>query len=147
MARTVLSTLACTTAAFAILAGAAHAGGFNVRSQSAVGNGMAHAGAGTSGWGPSSMFWNPAAITATPGRQSDINLSYVMPESTISLTGLPAAIGNSGDIGIDKFVPASHNSWQINDRLWIGMSTVPRSARKRSLSALSPHSARMRGPR
>jgi long-chain fatty acid transport protein len=101
----------------------AMAAGFNVRSQSAVGNGLAHAGAGTCAWGPSSTFWNPATITCVPGIQTEANISYVMPDARAFLDGIPGAAGASGDIVVDKFVPSAFSSYQINDRLWIGLAT------------------------
>jgi long-chain fatty acid transport protein len=103
--------------------------GFNVRSQSAVGNGLAHAGSGTSAWGLSSMFWNPATITSVPGIQSEINASLVIPFTSARLTASPMLADprfndpNSGNIGVTSLVPASYGSWQINDRFWIGMIT------------------------
>jgi long-chain fatty acid transport protein len=110
--------LAFAGTAAMVFATAAHAAGFSIRSQSAVGNGMAHAGMGTCAWGASSMFWNPAAITCVPGRQSEFNLSGVAPQSeAITVPGV------TNDISQDSFVPAGHNTWQLNDRLWIGLST------------------------
>jgi long-chain fatty acid transport protein len=120
MTRTLARLLVCASALS--LSTAAMAGGFNVRSQSAVGNGMAHAGAGTSAWGASSMFWNPAAITAVPGRQSEFNASLIMPQIDILLDA-PVPGRDSGNIGVISAVPASFNTWQINERLWIGMNT------------------------
>ncbi len=123
-----IPTLTSTCAILALACGPSMAGGFNVRSQSAVGNGMAHAGAGTSGWGPSSMFWNPAAITDVPGIQTEANLSYVIPYASAELSVSPMLLdprfnqANSGDINLDSLVPAGYGTWQINDRLWIGLA-------------------------
>jgi long-chain fatty acid transport protein len=113
-----IARVALAGSAVLIMANAAHSAGFSIRSQSAVGNGMAHAGMGTCAWGASSMFWNPAAITCVPGRQSEFNLSVVMPQSEAITT-----LGTTNDISQDSLVPAGHNTWQLNDRLWIGLST------------------------
>jgi long-chain fatty acid transport protein len=121
--------LCLASTAIALITGGAQAAGFNVRSQSAVGAGLSHAGMGTSAWGASSMFWNPAAITAVPGRQNEFNVSYVMPEASATLSASPFLTDprfdnpRSGDIAVDSFVPAGFTTWQLNDQFWIGMAT------------------------
>lgn len=103
------------------------AGAFAIREQSAEAQGQAFAGAGSGSGGVSSMFWNPAVITMRPGFVKEQNISYIGPTGTIrSTTGTNpgfAGLGSSGDIGQDAVVPAGATSYQLNDRVWLGLST------------------------
>jgi long-chain fatty acid transport protein len=113
----------------------ASAGGFASRQQSATGQGFSFAGAGTSAFGLGSMFWNPANITNFQGRNSEWNLSLIAPDSEVTSTGgslaangAPlAAIGiaprASGNINQAVVSPASYNSYQFNDMIWLGLQT------------------------
>jgi long-chain fatty acid transport protein len=125
--RTVKSLLlACSGVAALICATAdANAGGFALREQSAYGQGSSYAGVAAGG-ALSSMFWNPATMTQTPGLQSESVLTGILPSSTntpgagSTLTAL--GYGGTGNIGIDALVPSSYYSWQLNQQLWIGLS-------------------------
>jgi long-chain fatty acid transport protein len=115
----------------------ASAGGFASRQQSATGLGFAFAGAGTSAFGLGSMFWNPANVTNFNGRNSEWNLTLIAPDSRVQTTGgnIPAlgpagAFGfygipnnSSGDINQDQISPASYNSYQLNDMVYLGLQT------------------------
>ena len=73
------------------------------------------------------MYWNPATITMAPGFQGEFHASAIIPETKITPTftvpaGL-AALGPSGDIGLEGFLPAGYASYQVNDRLWLGLYT------------------------
>lgn len=119
-------------AAIAILAstGAAQAGGFALREQSAVGLGNSFAGAAAGGSGLASMFWNPATMTDFSGIQSSSSLSVILPYANITpnaAASSPILIGaggtaSSGDLAHDAVLPASYASWQVSDRVWIGLS-------------------------
>jgi long-chain fatty acid transport protein len=136
MKRSAISKTLLATSAFAVLAlasNAASAAGFANRQQSASGMGFAYAGAGTSAWGIGSMFWNPANITNFEGRRSEWNLSLIVPNSAVTttsastVTGIPlnlAGIPNvgSGNINQGSVAPASYNSYQVNNWLWIGLA-------------------------
>ena len=106
-------------------ASAVMAGAFGLRTQSTTSLGAAFAGNASGMAGVSSMFWNPATITMNPGWTSEYNVTYVMPEVSVQpLAPTPTLpFGASGNIGQDAVVPASYNSYQINDMLWIGLST------------------------
>ncbi len=118
-AAALLATLLSGTAAFA--------GAFGLREQSTQAQGLGFAGAAAGSGGVSSMFWNPAVITMRPGFVTEQNLTYLGPSATIT----PAAgtnpafagLGGSGDIGQGAVLPAGASSYQINDRLWLGIST------------------------
>ncbi|GGC62449.1 OmpP1/FadL family transporter [Chelatococcus reniformis] len=102
------------------------AGAFGIREQSTEAQGMAFAGAAAGSGGVSSMFWNPAVITMRPGWVTEQNLTFINLSAKIQPTAgthpnfLP--LGGSGDIGQGALVPAGATSYQINDRLWVGLS-------------------------
>jgi long-chain fatty acid transport protein len=95
----------------------ASAGAFGLREQSTEAQGMGFAGAAAGSGGVSSMFWNPAVITMRPGFVTEQNLTYLGPSATF------ARLGGSGDIGQGAALPAGASSYQINDRLWLGIAT------------------------
>jgi len=102
---------------------AANAGAFGVREQSAYGQGASFAGIAAGG-ALSSMFWNPATITQFRGLTSETVLTGIMPNASHSYTtATDAAFGPAGNSGIDTLVPAGYTSYQINDKLWVALST------------------------
>lgn len=107
--------------------GGAQAGAFGLRTQSTTALGAAFAGNASGMPGLSSMFWNPATVTMNPGYTSEYNVTYVSPDVSVTPEApTPAgarAFGASGNIGQDAVVPASYNAYQVNDRLWLGIST------------------------
>jgi len=104
-------------------AGTAHAGGFAIREQSAEFQGSSFAGAAAGGLGLSSMFWNPAAVTAHSGWKEEVNGALVIPYSRAKgMTGAAPGGDNSGNIGKLAFVPATYGSYQINERFWLGLA-------------------------
>jgi long-chain fatty acid transport protein len=143
MKRSAISNILLASSAFAAMAlasNAASAAGFANRQQSATGMGFAYAGAGTSAWGVGSMFWNPANITNFEGRRSEWNLSLIVPNSSVSTTRVTGAAGaiagvpstffptpipftGSGNINQGVVAPASYNSYQVNEWLWLGMAS------------------------
>lgn len=124
--RRLLAGTALLTAAMAGAPGAAQAGAFGLREQSTTGLGTSFAGAAAGSAGLGSMFWNPATMTRMLGIQSEWNLSGIAPYA--KLRGEPGSaapyVGSStGDLGQDGLLPASYSSWQVNDRLWLGLAT------------------------
>jgi long-chain fatty acid transport protein len=128
---------ACAVSAMALAGTNAEAGGFANRQQSATGQGFSFAGAGTSAFGLGSMFWNPANITNFEGRRSEWNVTLIVPSTKVDTTSAgfgPAALQplnalvpgrtiSSGDINQGVVAPASYNSIQINNWLWLGLQT------------------------
>lgn len=113
-------------AAVAVLlsAGSASAGGFAPHEQSAYFMGSAFAGSAAGG-ALSSMFWNPAALGQFDGINSDSSYSLIMPDTVVTATGgalagLPTS-NSSGDIGDTAILPASYFSYQLNDKVVLGM--------------------------
>ncbi len=101
---------------------AANAGGLAVREQSAFGQGSSYAGV-ASGGALSSMFWNPATITQTPGFQTESVLSGILTSSKNTVTGgTLAGLGGTGNIANSALVPSSYYSYQLNEKLWLGLS-------------------------
>lgn len=105
----------------------AQAGAFGLREQSAQGLGDLFAGAAAGGAGVSSIFWNPATVTMRPGFASEQSLSFVNLSGEIRPTVGTAPgllpFGSSGEIGQGAVVPAGATSYQLTDRLWIGIQT------------------------
>jgi long-chain fatty acid transport protein len=128
---------ACAVGALVLAAGQAQAGGFSSRQQSATGQGFSFAGAGTSAFGLGSMFWNPANITNFEGRRSEWNLTLIVPSTEVTTTSagfaspllaplnafVPGRTFSSGDINQGVVAPASYNSLQLNNWLWVGLQT------------------------
>lgn len=110
--------------AFVVAVPAAMAGGFAPHEQSAYFMGTSFAGSAAGGV-LSSMFWNPAALGQFDGIQSDSSYSLILPDSEITVTGgLLSGSGtsrSSGDIGDTAILPASYFSYQLNDKIVLGL--------------------------
>ena len=129
-----LALAAVSLIALAAASSGANAGAFAIHEQSATAQGMSFAGAASGSGGLSSMFWNPATITMKPGWQSEWHASVIIPESHINpaagtspLLAIPPLSGNfvgSGDIGREAIVPASYSSFQVNESIWVGLSST-----------------------
>ncbi|MCK7614617.1 OmpP1/FadL family transporter [Roseibium sediminicola] len=130
---------ASTAIALSMVAGAAHAGGFALREQSAYYQGMSFAGNGTTGDSISSMFWNPATLTgAKNGITFESHSSFIIPNSNITGDytpqgvaavpaafggpGITAASGSSGDIGSDAWIPSTYTAYRFNEDLVFGLA-------------------------
>ncbi|MDB5650459.1 MAG: 47 kDa outer membrane protein precursor, partial [Hyphomicrobiales bacterium] len=107
----------------------AQAGGFALREQSAIGVGNAFSGAAAGGSGLSSMFWNPATMTDFAGIQSSSSFSLILPYANITpgpgTSGTLLTLGGSGstgDIAQDAVLPASYFSYQLGERVWVGLA-------------------------
>ncbi|GMA75164.1 hypothetical protein GCM10025880_15810 [Methylorubrum aminovorans] len=106
---------------------AAQAGAFGLREQSAQGLGLVFAGAASGGAGVSSIFWNPATVTMRPGFASEQSLSFInlSGEITPTVGTAPGLLpfGSSGEVGQGAVVPSGATSYQLTDRLWVGIQT------------------------
>ncbi len=103
------------------------AGAFGLREQSAQGLGVLFAGAAAGGAGVSSIFWNPATVTMRPGFASEQSLTFInlSGEITPTVGTAPGLLpfGSSGEIGQGAVVPSGATSYQLTDRLWVGLQT------------------------
>ncbi len=108
------SGIAVTT--FLALACTASAGGFAIREQSTIGQGMSFAGVAAGGGGLSSLFWNPAISSEYNefGFISENNAALIVPYSKSSL--------GSGNIGELALVPAGYFSYGLTDQITIATS-------------------------
>jgi len=102
----------------------ANAGAFGLREQSTVGQGDAFAGVAAGG-SLSSMFWNPATMTQTPGFGIEGNGTGIL--ANVDQHPLPGStllgFGGAGDTGSPALLVSGYTSWQVNPNLWIGLST------------------------
>jgi long-chain fatty acid transport protein len=127
--------------AIAAAAGTASAGGFDVREQSALFQGMSFAGAAAGGTALSSMFWNPAAAGYVgQGITMDSSYSLILPRADVTVESIDldgaggnppltppfggpfAGLDRSVDFGRDAVVPASYMAYRYNDDLVFAMS-------------------------
>ena len=111
--------LGCTSAAVLLAAtAAANAGGFSIREQSAYGQGSSFAGIAAGG-ALSSMFWNPATMTQFKGTNLELSAAAILPKAEHFNAAGTSVVGNSGEAAV---VPSNYFSYQVNDRLWVGMA-------------------------
>ncbi|MCA3564868.1 MAG: transporter [Methylocystis sp.] len=128
------------------------AGGFASRQQSVTGQGFSFAGAGTSAFGIGSNFWNPANITNFEGRRSEYNINLVLPNTSMTADRLTNSTGavnlfgpaanvpriGSGNINQGTVTLSGHNSFQVNDWLWLGtQSGFPFGSRTKAAQGFS----------
>src|SRR5712671_5494784 len=129
-ANTVRSGWAALLASAAVLipmaAIEANAGAFGLREQSTVGQGDAFAGVAAGG-ALSSMFWNPATMTQTPGFGIEGNGTGILANADqhplAGSTLLPLGFGGAGDWGSPALLFSGYSTWQVSPNLWIGLST------------------------
>jgi long-chain fatty acid transport protein len=127
------ATLLATVAGTALLAttGAASAGGFYLREQSAEFQGMSYAG-DAAGNSLSAMFWNPAATASRDGLNTESSTSAILPTSEARVTSIVSLNPNipqytlvgppSSDIAPAGIVGASYGNYQLTKDIYIGMA-------------------------
>ncbi len=95
---------------------AAIAGGFAIREQSTIGQGLSFAGVAAGGGGLSSLFWNPAISSQYNkfGFISENNAALIAPYSKSDL--------GSGNIGKLAVVPAGYFSYGLTNKITIATS-------------------------
>lgn len=108
---------------------AVQAAGFALTEQGASGLGAAYSGAAAAVWDASTVWWNPAGMTALPGRQVVaagniifINMKFNDSGSTLPI-GQPAngPASDGGNAGGTYFVPAAFVTWQLAPQWWVGL--------------------------
>ena len=123
---------AAVAAAIGLGAGAAVAGGFAVRDQSAMGQGASFAGSGAS-TALSAMFMNSAAVTSLSGMNIDSNIAVILPDASLTAQpgttpGVllnPAFTSQSADIGRNAYVPSTYANYQFKNydsRMFVGLA-------------------------
>jgi long-chain fatty acid transport protein len=115
---TALVGLAATTATTAL------AEGFEIREQSAWGQGASYAGVAAGG-SVSSMFWNPATMTQTGPFGLEMSGSLIFPQASqtgvtnLAPLGFTDGTPNSGQ---SAFALSSYTTFRLTDRIWAGVS-------------------------
>ena len=115
----------------ALGAGQASAGGFAVREQSTIGQGMSFAGsAAYSSIG--AMFWNSAAAANKDGLNAESGVAIILPDATLTGSATRSGAGAgpiAGDtsvaIGVDAIVPSTYISYQFKNfdpNLFLGLA-------------------------
>jgi long-chain fatty acid transport protein len=126
------ATLSRLTVMAALVGYAAGVGaaGFALIEQSASGVGNAFAGGSASAEDASTIFFNPAGMTRLPGKQIVVGVHAIDPSATFNNQGStlappappqPLTGGNGGDAGGWSYVPNLYFSWELNDKLWLGL--------------------------
>jgi long-chain fatty acid transport protein len=118
-----LGSAAAGMLAFGI--GAATAGGFAIREQSAYFLGSAFAGSAAGG-DISSIYWNSAATAARPGCSSSSSYTAIFGQATETaqsglLVTAPGLSPASTDLGNTALVPSSYATCQLTDKLYAGL--------------------------
>lgn len=139
MRRKLLVTAAVAAAASSSTA--ALAGGFAIREQSTLFQGLAFAGSAAGG-ALSSIYWNSAATASLDGLNTDSNLAVLFARAEVTVdnvtpnTTVPPLAGggvvngfiasqyaladDSTDISDPAYISASYGSYQVSDKLYIG---------------------------
>lgn len=105
---------------------ASHAAAFQLLEGNASGLGNAYAGSAAVAEDASTVFFNPAGMTLLPGRNVAFSVDLVRPSAKFSNQGSSNALlqgigGNGGDAGDWAAVPAGYMTWQLNDRVTLGL--------------------------
>ena len=121
------SLFACSVFLFGVDPPEARAGGaFAISTQGAYALGTAFAGVASGSAGLPSIFWNPASITRFEGRNLSAGATLVFPYADITpqpgTDPLLLPLGGTGDIAEDAVIPTFNLGWQLNDRVWLGVS-------------------------
>ena len=115
-----------------VIASSAIAGGFAIREQSTTGLGLAFADS-AAGSDLSSMYWNPAAVTAVDGMNSLSSFTAILPNvemtptagTIIGSTGIGGTQGtNSVGTTMDSLalLSGSYFNYQLSPQMYVGMS-------------------------
>lgn len=118
-----------------MLASRAAASGYQLRDQSASGQGNAYAGISAGGSDISSMFFNPATLVRFNDNRLQLGLTEIMPSSrlqngTATRPGLPPAVGpstisgptSSGNIASSATLPILYALWSVSDDFKLGLA-------------------------
>lgn len=112
------------------------AGGFYLQEQSPKETGRALSGGAAAADDPSTVYFNPAAMTQLPGIQLSAGAVLLFPSasqqnlgSTRSVPGLPGPVPVTGGTGGNPFastiaVPSFYTTAQVSDRFWLGLGVT-----------------------
>ncbi len=112
--------------ALASIACQLQAAGFQLKEQSAEGQGNSFAGQTAKAVDASTIFFNPAGMSLIEGNQVQSNVSYVAPTADYShkssSAGSPFTKTTGIDGGVSAFVPAAYALWDYNEQVKLGVS-------------------------
>lgn len=112
------------------------AGGFYLQEQSPKETGRALSGGAAAADDPSTVYFNPAAMTQLPGTQTSAGGVLLLASArqrnlgtTRTVPGLPGTVAVSGSSGGNPFdslipVPSFYATGQLTDRLWLGLGVT-----------------------
>jgi len=121
-------TIAISAAIVATGASTVHAAGFQLKEQSAEGQGNSFAGQTAKAVDASTIFFNPAGMARLEGNHVQSNLSYIAPKAKYDHKSTSGALGaflnDSTDIdgGVSAIVPAAYAVWDYSDDIKFGIS-------------------------
>src|SRR5690606_10949773 len=110
--------------------GIAHGAGFQLLEQNASGLGSAYAGSAAIAEDASTVYYNPAGMTMLPGMNVSAGAVAIKPSFKFSnggttgptqFGGLPTGGPDGGDAGTWAAVPNAYFTWQVNQRIWLGL--------------------------
>ncbi|MBM5570461.1 MULTISPECIES: OmpP1/FadL family transporter [Deefgea] len=102
------------------------ASGYHFGTQSASNQGVANSGAAEV-MDASTIFYNPAGLSRLEGAQVSGVLNVIMPDGeytnikSTTATGKTITGGNGGNFGVTTAVPHMYGSYQINDKMTVGV--------------------------
>jgi len=103
--------------------------GFQLKEQSAEGQGNAFAGSTAKAYDLSTIFFNPAGMTRLSGHQAGVVVSYISPRAEFTASGSPTIGGGAplsgsrtDQAGEDAVVPAFYAFWDYNPDLKFGLA-------------------------
>jgi len=114
---------AAVAAALAVMTSASYAGGFGIATQNGSGTGNAFAGGAAVAEDASTVWYNPAGMTALPGTTNfAISAQILKPSFKFQNTGstLPPGTGEGGDGGDWTYIPQGFVTHKLSDKLSIG---------------------------
>lgn len=124
--RIVLPLLAVTAFSTVFLNQSAQAAGFQLKEQSADGQGVSFAGSTAKALDPSTIFFNPAGMTRLKGNQAEASVSYIAPHFKFNFESQSGTVGpftrKDVDGGKAAFVPAAYGVWDYQEDLKFGVS-------------------------
>src|SRR6187402_2639856 len=114
---------AAVAAAMAGMTSASYAGGFGIATQNGSGTGNAFAGGAAVAEDASTVWYNPAGMTALPGTTNfAISTQILKPSFKFQNTGstLPPGTGEGGDGGDWTYIPQGFVTHKLSDKWSIG---------------------------
>lgn len=124
--RHALATVAATAV---LIAGTqyGHAAGFQLKEQSAEGQGNSFAGSTAKAYDPSTIFYNPAGMSRLEGHSFQINGSIIAPEADFQHESSNRQVGTlfnetEDNGGVTALVPSMYGVYDLNEQVKLGLS-------------------------